>query len=83
MRKERFCAARATGGGTVSARKCSRLFRPGAIDRIFGHTLAFLVWICLIRGHFYVLEDLASRYPVFELQLLPHPIGSEASQKPR
>ena len=27
-------------------------FGPGAIDRIFRHTLAFLVWICLIRGHF-------------------------------
>ena len=43
-------------------------FRPGAIDRIFRHTLAFLVWICLIRGHFYVLEDLAPPYPVFELE---------------
>ena len=31
-------------------------FRPGAVDRIFGQTLAFLVWIGLIRGHFYVLE---------------------------
>ena len=31
-------------------------FRPGAVDRIFGHTLAFLVWIGLIRGHFYILE---------------------------
>jgi hypothetical protein len=30
--------------------------RPGAVDRIFGHALAFLVWIGLIRGHFYVLE---------------------------
>jgi len=30
--------------------------RPGAIGRIFGHALAFLVWIGLIRGHFYVLE---------------------------
>jgi len=29
--------------------------RP-ALDRIFGQTLAFLVWIGLIRGHFYVLE---------------------------
>jgi hypothetical protein len=29
---------------------------PGAVDRIFGHALAFLVWIGLIRGHFYVLE---------------------------
>ena len=31
-------------------------FRLGAVDRIFGQTLAFLVWIGLIRGHFYVLE---------------------------
>jgi hypothetical protein len=30
--------------------------RPGAVERIFGHALAFLVWIGLIRGHFYVLE---------------------------
>ena len=30
--------------------------RPALLDRIFGQTLAFLVWIGLIRGHFYVLE---------------------------
>jgi hypothetical protein len=30
--------------------------RPGAVDRIFGRTLGFLVRIGLIRGHFYVLE---------------------------
>jgi hypothetical protein len=30
--------------------------RPGAIDRIFSQTLAFVVWIGLIRGHFHVLE---------------------------
>jgi hypothetical protein len=30
--------------------------RPGALDRIFGRTLVFLVWVGLIRGHFYVLE---------------------------
>ena len=30
--------------------------RPGAVGRIFCHTLAFLVWIGLIRGHSYVLE---------------------------
>ena len=30
--------------------------KPGAIDRIFGRTLAFLVWIGLVHGHFYVLE---------------------------
>jgi len=34
----------------------SSYLRPGAFDRIFGHTLVFLVWIGLIRGHFYVLE---------------------------
>jgi hypothetical protein len=33
-----------------------RFLKPGVIERIFGHTLAFLVWIGLIRGHFYVLE---------------------------
>jgi hypothetical protein len=30
--------------------------RPRAVERVFGYTLAFLVWIGLIRGHFYVLE---------------------------
>jgi hypothetical protein len=30
--------------------------RPGAVERILGRILAFLVWIGLIRGHFYVLE---------------------------
>jgi hypothetical protein len=30
--------------------------RPGIVERILGHTLVFLVWIGLIRGHFYVLE---------------------------
>ena len=30
--------------------------RPGAVDRILNRTLAALVWIGLIRGHFYVLE---------------------------
>ena len=30
--------------------------RPGAIERIFGRVLVSLVWIGLIRGHFYVLE---------------------------
>lgn len=29
---------------------------PGVVDRIFGWTLAFLVRIGLVRGHFYVLE---------------------------
>jgi hypothetical protein len=30
--------------------------RPGAAERIFSRILACLVWIGLIRGHFYVLE---------------------------
>ena len=30
--------------------------QPGALDRIFGLTLVFLVRIGLVRGHFYVLE---------------------------
>ena len=30
--------------------------RPGAVDRIFGHTLGFLVRMGVVRGHFYVLE---------------------------
>src|SRR6202040_817534 len=30
--------------------------RPGTLDRILGRTLVLLVWIGLIRGHFYVLE---------------------------
>jgi hypothetical protein len=30
--------------------------RPGAVDRIFGRTLAFLVRVGVVRGHFYVLE---------------------------
>src|SRR6266481_4868250 len=30
--------------------------RPGTVERILGHALVFLVWIGLIRGHFYVLE---------------------------
>jgi hypothetical protein len=30
--------------------------RPGAVERIFGRVLASLVWIGLIRGHFFVLE---------------------------
>jgi hypothetical protein len=29
---------------------------PGVVNRIFGRTLAFLVWIGLFRGHLYVLE---------------------------
>jgi hypothetical protein len=30
--------------------------RSGAVERIFGRVLAYLVLIGLIRGHFYVLE---------------------------
>lgn len=30
--------------------------RPGAIERLFGRILTSLIWIGLIRGHFYVLE---------------------------
>src|SRR6266481_1736729 len=30
--------------------------RPGGVDRILSHFLGSLVWIGLIRGHFYVLE---------------------------
>ena len=30
--------------------------KPGALDRILGRALVLLVWIGLIRGHFYVLE---------------------------
>jgi hypothetical protein len=30
--------------------------KPSTVERIFGRVLAFLVWIGLIRGHFYVLE---------------------------
>ena len=34
----------------------ARYVKPGAFDRIFGRTLALLVPIGLVRGHFYVLE---------------------------
>ena len=30
--------------------------RPGALDRLFGRTLVFLIRTGLVRGHFYVLE---------------------------
>jgi hypothetical protein len=33
-----------------------RYLRLRAVERVFGDTLAFLVWIGVIRGHFYVLE---------------------------
>src|SRR5271166_6010109 len=34
----------------------SDYLRPDALERILGRTLVFLVWVGLIRGHFYVLE---------------------------
>ena len=40
----------------MNAVNAPRYLRPAAVDRIFGHTLAFLVWIGLIRAHFYVIE---------------------------
>jgi hypothetical protein len=30
--------------------------KPGAVERIFGRVLVSLIWIGVIRGHFYVLE---------------------------
>src|SRR6516225_11241503 len=30
--------------------------RPGVVERSFGRMLRYLVWIGLVRGHFYVLE---------------------------
>jgi hypothetical protein len=30
--------------------------RPGAGERLFGRALRFLVWLGVIRGHFFVLE---------------------------
>jgi hypothetical protein len=30
--------------------------RPRAVEHVFGRVLTWLVWIGLIRGHFYVLE---------------------------
>ena len=30
--------------------------KPSAVERIIGRVLASLVWIGLIRGHFYVIE---------------------------
>ncbi|HEY2619145.1 MAG TPA: hypothetical protein VGI78_17525 [Acetobacteraceae bacterium] len=30
--------------------------RPGGVERMFGRMLRHLVWIGLVRGHFYVLE---------------------------
>ena len=36
--------------------KSSVYLKPGALERILGRTLVFLVWIGLVRGHFYVLE---------------------------
>jgi hypothetical protein len=31
-------------------------FRPGAVERLFGRILVFLIRIGVVRGHFYVLE---------------------------
>ena len=33
-----------------------RYLRPSGIERGFGRALKFLIWIGLVRGHFYVLE---------------------------
>jgi len=30
--------------------------RPGAVERLFGRILVFLIRIGVVRGHFYVLE---------------------------
>ena len=30
--------------------------RPGALEGLLGRMLGFLIWIGLVRGHFYVLE---------------------------
>jgi hypothetical protein len=37
-------------------RNAGSYLRSGAVERVFGRVLAYLVWIGLIRGHFYVLE---------------------------
>ena len=37
-------------------RNARSYLRSGAVERVFGRVLAYLVWIGLIRGHFYVLE---------------------------
>jgi len=38
------------------ARESSGYLAPGALERSFARALVFLVWIGLVRGHFYVLE---------------------------
>jgi hypothetical protein len=45
----------AIAGGKMP-RNAPSYLRPGALERILGHTLVLLVRIGLIRGHFYVLE---------------------------
>lgn len=37
-------------------RNARSYLRPSALERIFGRILVFLIWIGLVRGHFYVLE---------------------------
>jgi len=37
-------------------RNASSYLKPAAVERLLGRALAFLVWIGLIGGHFYVLE---------------------------
>jgi hypothetical protein len=37
-------------------KNASGYLRPGALERILGRTLVFLVRVGLVRGHFYVLE---------------------------
>jgi deazaflavin-dependent oxidoreductase (nitroreductase family) len=36
--------------------KARHYVRPGAGERIFGRILTALVWIGVVRGHFYILE---------------------------
>ena len=46
----------AVAGERLTPENARSYQRPGAVDRIFAHALAFLVWIGLIRSHFYVLK---------------------------
>src|SRR5271165_833044 len=50
--------------------------KPGTVERILGRTLVFLVWIGLIRGHFYVLE-VRGRKSGKTISLLVDPIDLE------
>src|SRR5271166_5271690 len=38
------------------AENAQSYLRPGVAERSFGRMLRYLVWIGLVRGHFYVLE---------------------------